>query len=408
MLCPYPLLSAFVLCPLRPYCLFALLFRSSFFFLSSSLFALHFFALFTIAIFAHFTCFARFALLAFFFLFSSSLPSSNILHPSSLFSSFIHFLFPYFFPLPSSFFLLPSSFFSWSSSLGLHRSAFIARPSSFFPLPSSFFALLLAFVTRPSYFFPLPSSFFLLCSSLGLLLSAFLLLPSSFFLLPSLLFSWPSSLGLHRSAFFLLPSFFFNYTPLFHPHKHPLILLFSVISSLHKLPLQIPPSNQKIGRSLIFAAYTFCPPFLFITMVVHKAIKSRRSHKKKRSDVRQNIASDQLWEDQTTSQLCEYPENAAELCQDIFGYTPKPEQQIVVEHIGRGEDCILIAGCGWGKTLTYFLPLALWKHCIIVIISPLIALMEEQHRKLQVVGITSICIHSDADLPNNLEARLSK
>src|SRR5690554_5308511 len=97
--------------------------------------------------------------------------------------------------------------------------------------------------------------------------------------------------------------------------------------------------------------------------------------------------------------ILSYPENGDELCERVFGFTPKPEQRMVTEHIGRGEDCILIAGCGWGKTLAYFLPLVLWEDRTILIISPLVALMEEQHRKLEAVKISSIPIYSGRQVP---------
>lgn len=50
----------------------------------------------------------------------------------------------------------------------------------------------------------------------------------------------------------------------------------------------------------------------------------------------------------------------------------------MVEHVAEQKDCVLLAPCGWGKTLAYFLPMVIFKHSITVIISPLIALIEEQ------------------------------
>jgi RecQ family ATP-dependent DNA helicase len=143
---------------------------------------------------------------------------------------------------------------------------------------------------------------------------------------------------------------------------------------------------------------------------VRKATQAVRRPKKKRLAVRSSIAtiqSREIIESNPLQQVCVYPENASELCKEVFGYEPKEQQEVVVQHIGRGEDCILIAGCGWGKTLTYFLPLVLWRHRVIVVISPLIALMEEQHRKLLSVGIKSVCIHSRVSLPSTLEGALS-
>jgi superfamily II DNA helicase RecQ len=104
--------------------------------------------------------------------------------------------------------------------------------------------------------------------------------------------------------------------------------------------------------------------------------------------------------------ILSYPPNGDENCKQVFGFIPKAEQRKVAEHIGRGEDVILIAGCGWGKTLAYFLPLVLWENRVVVVISPLVALMEEQHMKLQAVNINSIPICSGRLLPHNLEEEL--
>ncbi|KAI9233673.1 MAG: P-loop containing nucleoside triphosphate hydrolase protein, partial [Podila humilis] len=72
------------------------------------------------------------------------------------------------------------------------------------------------------------------------------------------------------------------------------------------------------------------------------------------------------------------------------------------------EDCILIARCGWGKSLIYFLPLALWKDRTIVVISPLLALMHEQQEKLQVSSFKAICLDSSQAIDVGLLCRLDK
>lgn len=64
----------------------------------------------------------------------------------------------------------------------------------------------------------------------------------------------------------------------------------------------------------------------------------------------------------------------------------------MVEHIGNGKDVVLIAGCGWGKSLVYFLPLILWNKGVVVIVSPLRAIMTEQNEKLKELGIKSTCL----------------
>ncbi|KAG0242698.1 ATP-dependent DNA helicase Q4, partial [Mortierella polycephala] len=96
------------------------------------------------------------------------------------------------------------------------------------------------------------------------------------------------------------------------------------------------------------------------------------------------------------------PPDAVQRCQEVFQVTPKDLQLKVAEFIGGGQDCILIAGCGWGKTLVYFLPLVLWTTRVIVIISPLKAIMQEQRMKLQSLGISSISFEKDVPTGNNV------
>jgi len=102
------------------------------------------------------------------------------------------------------------------------------------------------------------------------------------------------------------------------------------------------------------------------------------------------------------------PIDHQERCHDIFKVYGRPIQLMVVKHIGRGEDCILIAGCGCNRSLVYFLPLALWKDRTIVVISPLLALMREQQEKLQVGGFKAICLDSSQAIDVGLLRRLDK
>jgi len=67
----------------------------------------------------------------------------------------------------------------------------------------------------------------------------------------------------------------------------------------------------------------------------------------------------------------------------------------MVAALARHQDGILIAGCGWGKTLVYFLPLILWPDRVILVLSPLTALAKEQHERLEALGIRSIAIRGE-------------
>lgn len=96
------------------------------------------------------------------------------------------------------------------------------------------------------------------------------------------------------------------------------------------------------------------------------------------------------------------PDDAVQQCIGVFGFAPKDLQLQVVEHIVRGEDCVLIARCGWGRSLVYFLSLVLWRNCIILMISPLKVLMHEQRQKLQDMCVSSIGLDRDMDFEYNL------
>ncbi|KAI7818765.1 P-loop containing nucleoside triphosphate hydrolase protein [Gamsiella multidivaricata] len=95
------------------------------------------------------------------------------------------------------------------------------------------------------------------------------------------------------------------------------------------------------------------------------------------------------------------PEDASERCLRTFKVSPKPLQLEVARKIGQGEDCVLIAGCGWGKTLVYFLPLIFWPDRIIVVLTPLTALGKEQDQKLQAVDISSIFLRRETIIDSN-------
>jgi len=78
-----------------------------------------------------------------------------------------------------------------------------------------------------------------------------------------------------------------------------------------------------------------------------------------------------------------------------LGVAPKPQQIDVLESIYERRDCVLIAPTGWGKTLAFTLPLLLLKDAVIIVITPLKVLGEEQSGKLKNLNINSINITED-------------
>ena len=79
----------------------------------------------------------------------------------------------------------------------------------------------------------------------------------------------------------------------------------------------------------------------------------------------------------------------------LFGYTNlKPEQSTVIEAIIAGEDVLAVLPTGYGKSACFQIPGVVTRSRTLVV-SPLIALMENQVRQLRKLGIKAFCLHSD-------------
>ncbi len=79
--------------------------------------------------------------------------------------------------------------------------------------------------------------------------------------------------------------------------------------------------------------------------------------------------------------------DAAQLLRDIFGFDGfRPGQQEIVEAVIAGENVLAIMPTGGGKSLCFQMP-ALLRDGVTVVISPLIALMRDQVRALQELGV---------------------
>lgn len=83
-----------------------------------------------------------------------------------------------------------------------------------------------------------------------------------------------------------------------------------------------------------------------------------------------------------------------ELLKRRFGYTAlKPKQEEIIRYVLKKRDCIGILPTGYGKSITFQLP-ALMTDGITLVITPLIALMEDQVQNLQNKGIPAEYISS--------------
>ena len=77
------------------------------------------------------------------------------------------------------------------------------------------------------------------------------------------------------------------------------------------------------------------------------------------------------------------------LLRDVFGFsTFRPGQEDIVQAVTEGKNVLAIMPTGGGKSLCFQLP-ALLREGVTVVISPLIALMRDQVRALQAVGVSA-------------------
>jgi len=88
------------------------------------------------------------------------------------------------------------------------------------------------------------------------------------------------------------------------------------------------------------------------------------------------------------------PDRLGELLEREFGFEVfRPHQEEVCRTLTRGEDALLVMPTGAGKSLCYQLP-GLARAGTTVVVSPLIALMEDQVAQLQQRGLRAERIHS--------------
>jgi ATP-dependent DNA helicase RecQ len=98
---------------------------------------------------------------------------------------------------------------------------------------------------------------------------------------------------------------------------------------------------------------------------------------------------------------------ALQILHDIFGYASfKGAQQSIIAHVCAGGDALVLMPTGGGKSLCYQLP-ALLCDGVAIVVSPLIALMQDQVDALQQLGVKAAFLNSsqspeDARTVNNL------
>ena len=88
---------------------------------------------------------------------------------------------------------------------------------------------------------------------------------------------------------------------------------------------------------------------------------------------------------------------ALAILNDTFGYPAfRGQQAEIVGHVAGGGDALVLMPTGGGKSLCYQIP-ALLRPGTAIVISPLIALMQDQVAALIEAGVRAACIHSGQD-----------
>ena len=83
---------------------------------------------------------------------------------------------------------------------------------------------------------------------------------------------------------------------------------------------------------------------------------------------------------------------AKTVLQQIFGFSQFREgQEKIINHLLHGDNVLAIMPTGGGKSLCYQIP-AVLSETITVVISPLVALMDDQVAALRAIDVNAVCI----------------
>ncbi len=103
-------------------------------------------------------------------------------------------------------------------------------------------------------------------------------------------------------------------------------------------------------------------------------------------------------------------DQAQRILKDVFGYDAfRGNQGAIIERVGSGGDALVLMPTGGGKSLCYQVP-ALLREGLAVVVSPLIALMDDQVATLEELGVSAVALNSTlgADEQRDIAERIRR
>ncbi|MCP4315160.1 MAG: DNA helicase RecQ [Hyphomicrobiales bacterium] len=102
--------------------------------------------------------------------------------------------------------------------------------------------------------------------------------------------------------------------------------------------------------------------------------------------------------------LVETDADPADVLHNVFGYSEfRPGQSEIIDHLMNGEHVLAVMPTGGGKSLCYQIP-AILSRTVTVVVSPLVALMDDQVAALRASGVNAVSIHSGMNGDDQIDA----
>lgn len=98
------------------------------------------------------------------------------------------------------------------------------------------------------------------------------------------------------------------------------------------------------------------------------------------------------------------PAEAETVLQDVFGYSAfRPGQHKIIDQLMAGSHVLAVMPTGGGKSLCYQIPATL-SDALTIVVSPLVALMDDQVAALRANGVQAVRIHSGLSREDQVDA----